>query len=70
MAGYEGTVIVKITIGVSGRVASVDIAKSAGKAFDEAAKKVASRMKFSPAMKGGDPVAVKLPQKIVFKLTD
>jgi protein TonB len=70
-AGREGDVLVMIHIGADGTVGSVDVVRSAGPAFDSAAKKVGELMRFSPA-KGlsGSPVPVRLPQPIQFRLTD
>jgi len=67
-AGREAEVIVKILIGVSGRVESVDVLRSGGTAFDEGAASVARRMRFSPAILQGRPVAVAVPQRILFRL--
>ena len=67
-AGREGQVLVYLHIGVDGRVNPVDIGHSGGAAFDQAAKEVGRRMIFSPAVGPNGPVAVKLPQVIIFKL--
>lgn len=69
-AGREGTVVVALHIGVNGTVDPVDVVTSAGPAFDAAARKVAVLMRFSPAVGRGGPVAVKLPQNIIFRLQD
>lgn len=70
-AGREGDVVVAIHIGRDGAVSSVDVLRSSGPAFDDAAKKVAALMRFSPAVSlGGKPVAVKLPQQVQFRLRD
>lgn len=70
-AGREGDVVVAIHIGADGAVSSVDVLRTAGPAFDDAARKVGALMKFSPAVSlGGRPVAVKLPQQVQFRLTD
>ena len=67
-AGREGSVLATLHIGVDGRVDPVEIAQSAGTAFDAAAKEVAKRMKFSPAIGRNGPVPVKLNQAIIFRL--
>lgn len=70
-AGREGSVVVKIHIGLNGEVSATDIKTSAGPAFDEAAQKVARLMRFSPAIGlSGQPVPVALPQQMVFQLKD
>lgn len=68
VAGREGDVIVAIHIGTDGNVSSVDIMGSGGKAFDGAAAQVARLMRFSPAMKRGSAVRVKIKQTMVFQL--
>ncbi|MDX6770419.1 MAG: TonB family protein [Elusimicrobiota bacterium] len=69
--GREGDVVVAIHIGASGSVSSVDVLRGATPAFDDAARKVAGLMRFSPAIGlNGRPVAVKLPQQVQFRLTD
>jgi protein TonB len=67
-AGKEGSVILKLEINEEGRTEPVEVMGSAGKAFDDAAQKVARTMKFAPAMRRGRPVAVRLPQRFVFEL--
>lgn len=67
-AGKEGSVLVAIHIGVDGNVSAVDILRSAGKDFDQAAEEVAKLMKFSPARDAHGPVAVKIAQEMIFKL--
>lgn len=70
-ANREGDVIVVIHIGVDGSVGSVDVRSSSGAAFDEAARKVGRLMRFSPAIGlNGQPVPVRLPQTIQFRLTN
>jgi TonB family protein len=69
-AGHEASVKVYLHIGTDGKVDPVDIAASAGAAFDSAAIKVAQHMLFSPAIGPKGPVAVKLPQIIIFRLQD
>jgi len=70
IAGHEGTVLVNIHIGVDGAVWKVDVVQSAGPAFDEAARKVAAIMKFSPALSKDGPVAVVIRQRMIFQLKD
>lgn len=69
-AGREGKVLVHLHIDSQGRVDPIDVVDSAGPAFDGAARAVARLMRFSPAMGRLGPVAVKLPQSIVFRLQD
>jgi TonB family protein len=67
-AGREAKVVVRLRLGVTGAVEAVDVLQSGGAAFDAAARQVAERMRFSPAMKDGAGVPVALPQAIVFQL--
>lgn len=67
-AGRESKVLVKLRVGTTGTVEGVDVLTSGGAAFDAAARAVAERMRFSPAKLDGEPVAVGLPQLIIFKL--
>lgn len=70
-ANREGDVLALIHIGADGEVSSVDVRRSAGPAFDEAARKVGKLMRFSPAIGlDGRPVPVALPQPIQFRLTN
>lgn len=70
-ANREGDVLALIHIAADGSVGSVDIRRSAGPAFDEAARKVGKLMRFSPAIGlDGRPTPVALPQPIEFRLTN
>ena len=70
-AGREADVLVVIHIGADGSVGAVDVSRAAGASFDEAARKVAGLMRFSPALGlDGRPVPVRLPQPIQFRLTN
>jgi TonB family protein len=66
--GREATVVLDIHINPGGRVTSVDIVRSGGADFDEAAKKAALLLRFSPAYLGTERVGVKMRQAIQFKL--
>jgi len=68
-AGREADVSVVIHIGADGNVGNVDVKVSANPAFDAAAQKVGKLMRFSPAIGlNGQPVPVRLPQPIQFRL--
>ncbi len=70
-ANHEGDVLALIHIGADGDVGRVDIRRSAGTAFDDAARKVGLLMRFSPAIGlDGRPTPVALPQPIEFRLTN
>lgn len=68
-AGHEADVSVVIHVGVDGLVGRVDVSQSANAAFDAAAQKVGKLMRFSPAIGlNGQPVPVRMPQPIQFRL--
>ncbi len=67
-AGREGTVVVDLHVDANGRVTAVEVVRSADPAFDEAAKKAALLLRFSPAYRGAEKVPVKLRQAIKFNL--
>jgi TonB family protein len=66
--GREGVVVLDLHIDTNGHVASVDVVKSGAPDFDEAAKKAAVLLRFTPAFLGSQRVAVKMRQAIQFKL--
>jgi len=66
--GREGTVVLDIHIDTAGHVTSVDIVRSAGADFDQAAQKAAKLLRFTPAFLGSQRVGVKMRQAIQFKL--
>lgn len=71
IAGREGVVRVKLHIGADGSIVEVGVDRSAGPLFDAAAQQVGRLMRFAPAIgRGGNPVPVRLPQEMVFKLED
>ena len=64
----EATVVLDLHIDVDGHIKSVDIVESGDADFDEAARRVAKLLRFTPAFIGNQSVAVKLRQAIQFKL--
>jgi TonB family protein len=66
--GREATVVLDIHIDTDGHVTSVDIVRSGGTDFDEAAQKAAKLLRFTPAFLGSQRVNVKMRQAIQFKL--
>ncbi|HEX4047167.1 MAG TPA: energy transducer TonB [Elusimicrobiota bacterium] len=69
LSGKTGTVVIDLHVDIDGRVVSVDVARSATPAFDEAARKVGLLLRFTPAYLGTQRVAVKLRQAIQFNLS-
>jgi TonB family protein len=64
----EATVVIDLHVDVEGRVVSAEIVRHATPDFDEAARRAALLLRFSPAYKGPHKVPVKLRQAIEFKL--
>lgn len=69
-AGHEGRVVGYVHVNRNGEVSGVDIGKSAGKLFDEAAQKILSLARFSPARMGERTVATKMIFPVEFTLTE
>ena len=67
-AGREGTVVADLHIDALGRVSAFELVRSAGPAFDSAASRIIPLLRFSPASARSGPVAVKVRQKIEFRL--
>lgn len=54
--GLEGEVVLSFSIDEQGRVQDVEILKSGGHLFDEAAKQAVTSVKWQPASSGNHPV--------------
>lgn len=67
-SGEEGAVVMWLDIGASGEVENVEIAESAGEAFDEAASAAAKQFLFSPAEIDGKPAPVRIKYRYGFVL--
>jgi protein TonB len=69
--GWEGRVVLLLTIDERGRVTSVEVAESSGRsALDDAARDAAAAWTLSPALRDGEPVAGTLRVPVRFELTD
>jgi protein TonB len=69
--GEEGTVLVLVQVTAQGAAASVSVARSSGHpALDEAALTAIRSWKFSPATRGGVPVAAEAEVPVAFHLND
>lgn len=67
--GIEGFVTLRLRIDARGRVQDVAVVKSEPSGvFDDAALATARRYRFTPARRGGEPVATTLQQTIRFEL--
>lgn len=67
-AGLEGTVLLLIDIDEEGKVTDVQVEKSAGHGFDEAAVAAARQFRFSPAEDAQGPVPVEIEFEYGFVL--
>jgi len=70
--GIEGEVWIRALIGKDGAVQEAKVQKSAGKGvgLDEAALSAAYKSAYKPAIADGEPVAVWVSYKVVFKLQE
>jgi TonB family protein len=69
--GWEGLVVLELTIDEQGRVTAVVVAESSGReALDDAAREAAAAWTVSPALSDGRPVAGTLRVPVRFELTD
>ena len=67
----EGSVTVRVTIGVDGRVTAVELVSASDPAFWEAAQRQALRKwRFTPATRGGVPVESSRTMTVRFKLAE
>ena len=66
--GLEADVKLELLVDEEGRVAEVKVLRAAGNGFDEAAVRAARGLGFSPATRGGRPVAVRIPWTLKFRL--
>jgi TonB family protein len=57
-AGLEGLVVLKVVIDERGRVGDVEVMRSVGHGFDEAAVAAVRQWKFRPATRNGKPIKV------------
>ncbi|CAH1671577.1 energy transducer TonB [Chelatococcus asaccharovorans] len=69
--GEQGTVLLQIRVDAGGVPRQIGIARSSNVALlDEAAVRAVSRWRFSPATRGGQPVAATVSLPIDFRLKD
>lgn len=66
--GIEGTVLLRVRVEADGRVSEVEVLRGLGYGLDEAAREGIKRIKFKPAIKGGEPVATKITYNFTFML--
>lgn len=71
LKGYEGTVLLGVEVGADGRVGALVVKESSNyPILDEAALKAVRKWLFSPAKRGGRPVASHVLVPIRFKLVE
>jgi len=69
--GWEGRVVLLLSIDARGRVVAADVAESSGRpALDQAALEAARDWTFAPALENDAPVAGTLRVPVKFELTD
>lgn len=66
--GREGSVLLRLQIAVSGQVEGIEVAESAGEAFDKAALAALREARFRPAFVNNTPVASILHYRLLFSL--
>lgn len=68
--GETGTVVVRVVVGVDGRVVRASIAQSSGfpRLDDAALKRALARWRFVPAMRDGSPVEAEREVPVTFRL--
>jgi TonB family protein len=69
-SGLTADVLLRLRVEADGSVSEATVMQPAGHGFDEAAVDAARRFVFSPALVNGKPVAVKIPFKYSFTLSD
>ncbi len=67
-ARHKGTVLVDLVVGVDGLPRDLKISRTLSKDFDRAAMDAVKKWKFSPATKGGNPVAAEIMVEVTFNL--
>jgi periplasmic protein TonB len=67
-AKYNGTVLLKVIVDVTGHVKNVQVVRGVGMGLDEKAIEAVNKWKFKPGMKNGQPVAVMANIEVNFRL--
>ncbi|MCO4762802.1 MAG: TonB-dependent receptor [Myxococcales bacterium] len=58
--GLRGSVVLELSLDISGAVAKIRVVRSAGPDFDGAAVAAGKQLKFAPATRAGKPIAVRI----------
>ncbi|WP_437796546.1 TonB-dependent siderophore myxochelin receptor MxcH [Sorangium sp. So ce693] len=69
-ARREGKVVLKLLIDATGRVTEAEVTGPIGDGFDDAARAAALRSRFTPARRGGTPIAVRILYSYEFRLPE
>lgn len=67
-AKYQGTVVLWILVDATGAVTDCRVVKPLGFGLDEKSVETVSTWKFQPAMRDGEPVAVRVMVQVKFTL--
>lgn len=67
-AGIEGTVMLKVTVDLEGKVTQAKLVSGLGYGLDEVALKYIYQCKFKPAYKGGEAVSTEITYRYTFLL--
>jgi TonB family protein len=65
---WQGTVVLKVVVGVDGKTHEISVLRSLGMGLDEKAVEAARLWRFDPGMKDGRPVPVEVNMEINFHL--
>jgi protein TonB len=65
---WQGTVILRVIIGVDGKTHDISVQRSLGMGLDEKAIEAARQWRFEPGEKDGKPVPVEVSMEINFRL--
>jgi protein TonB len=69
--GIEGTVVLRVTVDARGRLGSASVAKSSGhSALDDTAATHVRSLRFSPALKDGEPITMTIRFTVKFRLVN
>jgi periplasmic protein TonB len=66
--GVEGDVVLELIVGLTGAVESAQVVRGMGHGLEAAALRAARAFRFTPAIKAGRPVRVRLPWPVRFRL--
>ncbi len=65
--GFNGTCVVSVVVGADGVPQQVDVVKSLGTDFDQRATNTVKQYRFTPALRNGEPVAVRVKFEVNFR---